>query len=128
MAYKTENLKEKAEKAIIDNELVFVEDVVAHLPCDKSTFYSHFPTESNEYNHLKGLLDDNKVATKLSLRKQWKKEEASPTLQLALYKLLSNEDELKSLSMEYREHSGHIDTDPPQNLDELYDAQAESES
>lgn len=57
---------------------------------------------------IKSLIDNNKVKIKQSLRNQWKKEKASPTLQLALYKLLSTDEERRALSMEYREHGGEL--------------------
>ena len=64
--------------------------------------------ELHELQDIKRAIAANKVKVKQSLRKQWKDKSASPTLQLALYKLLSNDDELKALSMEYREHSGEV--------------------
>ena len=112
MAYKTQKLLEQAKKAIADHDLVFIEDVVAYLPCSKPAFYDHFKLESDELNEIKDLLTVNRVHTKLGLRKKWKDSD-NATLQLALYKLLSEEEELKKLAMEYKQHSGGLTIDIP---------------
>ena len=52
MAYKTEDLERLAVDAIQKNRLIFIEDIVAYLPCSKSTFYEHFPNESDLYKKL----------------------------------------------------------------------------
>lgn len=50
MAYKKKEIFEQAKKAITEHRLIFVEDVVAYLPCDKTTFYRLFPIEcSNNF-------------------------------------------------------------------------------
>ena len=41
MAYKTEELEIKSLEAIEKHKLFFIEDVVAFLPCTKTTFYEH---------------------------------------------------------------------------------------
>jgi len=64
--------------------------------------------ELHKSDTIKSLIDRNKIKVKQSLRNQWKKEGASPTLQLALYKILATNDERKALAMEYREHSGDV--------------------
>jgi len=61
MAYKTSDLKIKAEKAIKDNGLYFIEDLVAYLPCSKPTFYEHFPINSDGYNQITDLMSENGV-------------------------------------------------------------------
>jgi len=61
MAYKTENLYQQAIKAIEENNLFFIEDIVAFIPCSKQTFYDHFPINSDELDTLKELLDENKI-------------------------------------------------------------------
>ena len=61
MAYKKKEIYESAKKAIKENNLFFIEDIVAWLPCDKTTFYRFFRPESNEYNNLRTLLDINKT-------------------------------------------------------------------
>ena len=107
MAYDTKELKEKAEKAIKEHGLYFIEDIVAYLPCSKSTFYEHIPNESNDYKSIVELLEENRINDKVSMRKKWKDSD-NATLQMGLMKLLSTDEERRRLSMEYREHSGEV--------------------
>lgn len=92
----------QAKEAIEKNKLFFIEDIVAYLPCDKSTFYRYFPPASDEYNELKDMLDVNRVELKVSMRSKWYKSN-SPALQMALMKLIASQDELKRLAMQYTE-------------------------
>jgi thiamine pyrophosphate-dependent acetolactate synthase large subunit-like protein len=100
MAYKTEDLFNKAKEAIEKHKLFFIEDIVAFMPCDKTTFYRHFPVDCNEYNDLKEMLEKNRTEIKTSMRSKWYKSNA-PTLQMALYKLIATPDEHKALQMNY---------------------------
>ena len=102
MAYKTEELKEQALKAIEKHKLFFVEDVIAFLPCSKPTFYEHFPNESDGYKDIQEALTKNKVEIKTSLRSKWYKSNSAP-LQLALYKLIASPEEHRSLQMNYQD-------------------------
>lgn len=95
----------QAGDAILKNDLVFIEEVVCYLPISKATFYEYFPLGSDELNALKTLLDANKVKTKVTLRKNWATTE-NPTLQITLYKLLSNAEEERKLSIVKQEISG----------------------
>lgn len=127
MAYDTEELYNKALEVIEDKGLYFVEDVTAYLGIAKSTFYDHFPEESNQSNDIKDALQKNRIQVKVKMRTKWY-ESDNATLQMGLMKLLSSEYELRKLSMQHTKHSGGVDLNPPQNLKELYDAEAESES
>lgn len=105
MAYKKKDLFELAVKAIEKHEPLFIEDLISFLPCVKSTFYDHFPNDSNESNQLKELIEKKKISQKSELRKNWKDSEAAPALQLALYKLLANQNEHRALQMAYQDHT-----------------------
>lgn len=105
MAYKKEELYQKALAAIKKHKLLFVEDVVSYLPCDKTTFYKHFPPDSNELNTLKAKMDTHKVAIKIKLRKKWQKSN-NPTVQIALYRLSCTDEERKLLATNYTELTG----------------------
>lgn len=97
MAYDKKELFEQAKEAIKINELHFIEDIVASLPCDKTTFYRQFKKDSNEYNELKELLTENKISRKQKLRKKWSDSD-NATLQLSLYKLIGNDEDRQKLS------------------------------
>jgi len=99
MAYDRVKIFEQAKEMIVKHKLFFVEDIVAFLPISKPTFYDYFPIDSNEVNELKGLLETNRTELKVSMRSKWYKSNA-PALQMALMKLICNDDERKMLSMQ----------------------------
>jgi len=100
MAYDKKKIFEQAKEMIVKHKLFFIEDIVAFLPCAKPTFYDFFPPNSNELNELKELLETNRVSLKVSMRKKWYDSDA-PALQMGLMKLLSNDEELRKLSMQH---------------------------
>ena len=102
MAYKTEDLLKTAKEAIIKNRLIFIEDIIAFLPCHKSTFYEHFPNESDNYKTMFDMLETNRTTLKVSMRSKWYTSNA-PALQMALMKLIATPEELKKLSMQFVE-------------------------
>lgn len=98
--YTKEQLFEKAKILIKEKELYFIEDVVAYLPISKTTFYTFFKKDSNELNELKEELELNRVSLKIKMRSKWYKSN-SPALQMALMKLVANEEELRKLAMQF---------------------------
>jgi hypothetical protein len=117
MAYKTEELFIKAKDVTEKHKLFFIEDIVAFMPCDKTTFYRHFPVDCNEYNDLKEILEKNRTEIKTSMRSKWYKSNA-PALQMALYKLIATPNEHKALQMNYTDHTSKNEkiTLPPLNF------------
>ena len=103
MAYDRVKIFEQAKDVIVKNKLFFIEDVVAFLPCDKTTFYRFFEVESNEYNILKELLEEQRITIKTSMRSKWYKSE-NATLQVSLMKLICTDDERKKLSMTHTDN------------------------
>ena len=100
--YKTEDLLKTAKEAIIKNRLIFIEDIIAFLPCHKSTFYEHFPNESDNYKTMFDMLETNRTTLKVSMRSKWYTSNA-PALQMALMKLIATPEELRKLSMQFIE-------------------------
>lgn len=98
MAYDRKKIFEQAKEMIVKHKLFFIEDIVAFLPINKSTYYEFFPLESNESNELKEMLETNRIEIKSSMRSKWYKSE-NATLQMALMKLICTDDERKKLSM-----------------------------
>lgn len=107
MAYNKKKIHEQAVKAISKNNLFFIEDVVAFLPCDKTTFYRFFPVDCNEYNVLRDMLEQNKIKTKSSIRAKLYKSEKAAEL-LALYRLICTPEEHRLLNQQYVENSGSV--------------------
>lgn len=104
MAYDKNKIYEQAKEAIINNNLFFIEDIVAWLPCDKTTFYRFFEVESNEYNTLKDLLEQNKIKTKSEIRTKLFKSNKAAEL-LALYRLICTKEEHQLLNQQYIDHT-----------------------
>ena len=102
MAYKTEDLFNTAIEKIKKNKLFFIEDIIAFLPCRKSTFYEHFPNDSDYYKRMFEELERNRTELKVSMRSKWYTSNA-PALQMALMKLIATPEELRKLSMQYIE-------------------------
>jgi hypothetical protein len=123
MAYDKKKIFEQAKEMIVKHKLFFIEDIVAFIPCNKTTFYDFFPIESNELNELKGMLEINRTELKVSMRSKWYKSNA-PALQMALMKLIATPDELKKLSMQYIE-SENKNTNF--DISNIYDKEAQEE-
>ena len=97
MAYDRNKIFKQAQDVIREHNLFFIEDIVAWLPCDKTTFYRFFPTECNEYNTLKKMLEDNKVRMKTSIRAKLYKGKGADLI--ALYKMICSDEERKAIAM-----------------------------
>ena len=106
MTYIKNDIFKKAKQAIKKHGLFFIEDVIALLPCRKSTFYELFPLESDEMNTIKELLEEEKITMKVRIRK--KLSEGKNIELIALYKLICTDDERRALSMQQIEHSGGL--------------------
>ena len=126
--YKTEDLLKTAKEAIIKNRLIFIEDIIAFLPCHKSTFYEHFPNESDDYKTMFDMLETNRTTLKVSMRSKWYTSNA-PALQMALMKLIATPEELRKLSMQFVESDNNtklnIETVTKEQL-KMIDEQLES--
>ena len=100
--YDKNKLFEQSKEAIEKNNLFFIEDIVAWLPCSKATFYEYFPLDSDELNELKGMLEVNKIRTKSSIRAKLFRSEKAGEL-LALYRLICTPEERRMLNQSYLE-------------------------
>lgn len=101
MAYKTEELEKTALSAIKRHKLIFLDEVISFLPCSAATFYNH---KLEELESIKKALEENKIKGKLSSRRKWADSD-NATLQIAYYKLLSSEEELRKLTGQFIDHS-----------------------
>ena len=104
MAYNTEDLRRQAIESIKEHNLYFNSDVIAMLPCSNRAYYDH---KLHECNDIKKELEKNRINAKMEMRKKWLKSD-NATMQMGLMKLLSEDEELRKLAMEYREHGGEI--------------------
>jgi len=120
MAYDRVKIFEQAKEMIVKHKLFFVEDIVAFLPISKPTFYDYFKPDSNDFNELKELLEQNRVTLKVSMRSKWYTSNA-PALQMALMKLIATPEELRKLSMQYIESEN---TNTNFDISKIYDKEA----
>lgn len=104
MAYDKNKIFEQAKDAITKNNLFFVNDVWAWLPCGRSWFYSAFPDGSEELDTLKEMLDQNKMKTKSAIRAKLFKGEKAAEL-LSLYRLICTSEERQMLNQQYIDHT-----------------------
>lgn len=109
MAYDTSDLEQQAINAIVENNLMFIEEVVAYLPCSERTLYNH---DLQDLQSIKDAINENRVKAKVGLRKKWY-ESDNATVQIALYKLIGTDDEGSKINSQKQtvEHSGAVKID-----------------
>ena len=96
----------QALKVVKEKALYLVEEVPVMIGISKSTFYSFYPDGSEELDAIKELLEDNKITIKSEIREKLRNGDKAAEL-IALYKLLSSNDERKALSMQHVDHTSN---------------------
>lgn len=106
MAYDKQELIDKALEVIEKHNLFFITDVIALMPCSSATFYNH---ELEKLEEIKSAIEKNRVSTKINMRNKWYKSD-HPTLQVALMKMISTDEEAHRLNGSRQEikHEGDI--------------------
>jgi len=94
MAYDKKELEKKALAAIDKHKLMFIEHIVAFLPCSKTTFYA---LELNESNAIKKAVEEMRVSKKTKMLSNWINSE-TPSLQIAAMKMIAEEHEAHRLN------------------------------
>lgn len=112
MAYDRKKLHKEALAAAEENNLFFIEDVVAFISCSKETFYRFYPVGSNEYDSIRKILEDNKIRTKSQIRMKLMRSERAAEL-LALYRLICTPEEHRLLNQQYIEANVKLKEVPP---------------
>lgn len=106
MAYDPKELEKKALAAIEKHKLMFIESVVAYLPCSKSTFYD---LKLHESDSIKKAIENTRITRKVAMQNLWFESE-TPSLQIALMKIIADEHEAHRLNGTRQEikHDGAI--------------------
>jgi len=106
MAYDTKELEKKALIAIEEHKLMFMEHIVAFLPCSKETFYNH---KLHESDSIKKAVEEMRVSKKTKMLSNWINSDV-PSLQIAAMKMISEEHEAHRLNGTKQEikHDGGI--------------------
>jgi hypothetical protein len=94
MSYDKADLEKKALAAIKRNKIKFITHVSAFLPCALSTFYE---LELEKSETIKRAVEDNRTNAKVKALNRWEKSK-NPTLEVAFYKLIADEDEAHRLN------------------------------
>jgi hypothetical protein len=87
----------KALEVIKRDKLVFITDLINTVGVSHKWFWTTKRFHLNE--EIMDALSANKSDLKINLRKKWENS-PHPNLQISLYKLLSDEEELRKLSMQ----------------------------
>ena len=101
MAYKKEDLIEKALEVIEKHKLVFIDDIATFMGIARQTFYDH---ELDKTDIIKQAILDTKITMKAGLREKWYMGN-NPTTQLCLYKLIATQEEHKLLTQNNVDHT-----------------------
>lgn len=86
-----------------DEDIVFLEDVRKGLiekgfvRLSAGTFYNTFPKDSDDYIAILDALENNRTGAKRFIRRKWRTSDNATAL-IALYKLLSTEEERQRLN------------------------------
>jgi hypothetical protein len=97
MAFSKDELIAKSIELIKANNLITQTEVISLLPCSRQTYYT---IGLDKVDELKDALEANKGKTKIFLKNKWK-ESDNATLQIALFKLCADADELHRLAVNY---------------------------
>tara|TARA_R110000796_G_scaffold120506_1_gene234627 strand:+ start:1997 stop:2443 length:447 start_codon:yes stop_codon:yes gene_type:complete len=88
----------------------FVADVYTGIGISGPTLYSYFPVGSTELGTIHAMLEENKIALKKRLRRNWADSDA-PVLQLNLYKLTGTPEERNALSHQSVQIQGKVEVE-----------------
>ncbi len=88
-------LEEQCLDIIKEQNVLTVEGIAAFLPFSLEKFYDY---KLDESKILLDAISENRFATKQQLMIQWLKPNASPTCQIALFKLLASDEERKVMT------------------------------
>lgn len=78
--------------------IVSISDLIAFLPCEKTTFFKLFPNGSAELDKIHQAMDESKRKAVVSLRGKLYNSN-NPTAWLALYKMICTDEERAVISM-----------------------------
>ena len=97
-------LEEQCLVILKENNILTMDGITPFLPFSLDTFFEY---ELDRSKVLQNAINDNRAVAKQQLMQQWMKPNASPTCQIALYKLLATEEERRAMSSVKKEDSGN---------------------
>lgn len=100
MKYTKSELEEIALKAIDKFNILFLDEIAAHLPVSRATFYNK---KLHEAESIREAIEDKRILTRQAMKKKWYDSD-HPTLQIALYKLICPPEELERIAGGRQKH------------------------
>lgn len=94
--------EEQCLELIKDNNVLTIDGIAAFLPFSLDVFYEY---RLNESEVLRNAIEENRALTKQQLMLQWLRPNASPTCQIALFKLLASDEERKVMGTSKKDES-----------------------
>ena len=117
MAFNKKKIYKLAISTIEEKECLDITELIISLPCQRSTFYTFFPEDSDELDNLKELINVNKTKACGTLKRKWIKSD-NPTLNIAAYKLMGSDEEVHRLNGSRTETTLKGDKDNPIQIDD----------
>jgi ACT domain-containing protein len=96
MAYDKEDIINQCIEVITREECTEIVEIISHLPISRPTFYLW---ELDKLDTIKDAIEQTKVNLKTKLKKNWRRDDASPVLQIAAFKLMANDSELEKITI-----------------------------
>ena len=105
----TKKLLEKAMEEITnDDNILFMDDVIAACGVSKPTFYKYIVKDSEEYEKVWDAITDNRIKVKKYIRLKLRLSGKAAEL-LSLYRMICTDDERRAINQQYVEMSGQMD-------------------
>ena len=101
-------LEKALEEIEKDDNILFIEDVVAACGVSKKTFYKYIVKDSEEYEKVWDAITDNRIKVKKYIRLKLRLSGKAAEL-LALYRMICTDDERRAINQQYVEMSGQMD-------------------
>lgn len=98
-------LEKALEEIEKDDNILFIEDVVAACGVSKATFYKYITKGSEEYEQIWAKILDNRIEVKKYIRLKLRLSGKAAEL-LALYRMICTDEERRIINQQYVEMSG----------------------
>jgi len=95
VAYDKDEILQKCIKAIEDHKCTTFEEMCLYVEPSRETLYQW---ELHKSDIIKEAIGKQKVIAKSKMKKNWQREDAAPALQIAAFKLMSDDDEFSKLT------------------------------
>ena len=110
--YTKKDIAKKYDKAIkaleTDDNVLFMDDVIAEVGVSKAKFYECFPKGSKEYEELWEKITENRIKVKKYIRLKLRVSGKAAEL-LSLYRMICTEEERRAINQNYLDIKGNVD-------------------